>query len=945
MNFLNSFYLKVKYLLACIVFLLTVSLEFHGQVAAFVEGDTVKEGFVSTFQELGEKQIKFKNQGKKDAKIKLKQGFIRSEYAINPFEEKVLAPGDSLIFHVKFQKAANPDSLNIAIKDFLIFLNDKKQLKIVFSGIGADNIKESRYKVINPPNKEGKHSGITLNENIIDFGQVPIGDTIHVKFEITSQRNGVNSLKIAYLNEKEEEITDRYKTQADRFFFFGHRPPKNVTVRKGKAETIPIMMKVPNGVISPDKETFSQKIYVRLRTVNTKGRIIEEKIILLKGTAIKPPSDDWTWVIITLLFLFIGGGIVFFYFWSKRNLLPTPINILKAINGNLGWFKQLEWNETVTKGKVDHYKEVAKKEKHIGNFLGKFEEALSKEERTQDWDSEFEQEIQTYFSPYLSKVLKTLEEDVTLHRTELRKKLDDWKKDYDSHIGKEDKYDEIKSGGRLIDLFKELLLSSEGSIKTELNLLGDEKQSTEKKPDKETKIKVIEGESSKGSQENTSGHTKKPSIAEFIFAVKDARVSISGYNDDERVEIQELRDLLKKATGGNSFLAQLKRRLKITPENANQGIQDIERFFKAVENTLNYLDVYPPIVTDEVTANDASNLYTKVKERIEFEKQKVSKEKERVTQVEKDWEREVIEREKEIKEKEKIQHLFDNQTELIIKGFRLSNDQSYEDEDFQAEFTKHQDYKNLFLEGSQYVDTGGESTNYRRIIKTIKNNRPPYIQEFIRLVDLMTEDIQVIRNSINEGFPFSRFFDIILKGEKGNSGLIKLQSILHDEEEFLKELRKEGGSETFIQKLNQVEKQFFYKRLINGPYFNTALHTFAKLHHYVHVDWERLNLAEEFKRASVHLQQIDSVYYHMERVLNRHFDMRLIRVDLFKDTYDADIHEKSNHSELTNPAMPGKYRQAVNLDLSPKVIYDLFEIGISSAELGINQKPKVVYKL
>ncbi len=224
-----------------------------------------------------------------------------------------------------------------------------------------------------------------------------------------------------------------------------------------------------------------------------------------------------------------------------------------------------------------------------------------------------------------------------------------------------------------------------------------------------------------------------------------------------------------------------------------------------------------------------------------------------------------------------------------------------------------------------------------------KSKNIQYIHNFENLLQIMNDEMKTIYNSIRHQSPFRKAFYSILVGENENAGLQAAiqsmsQSPLEERERLLKILKLNETSELY-----NISKREFFDRFLRFSFLGTEdsagiLDDFMRLYLYRKVDF----IKEEFVNDGIDVKKLDEIYKTISSYLWVDFGINLDAscINLFEDKFDNEKHEVKNIPVLRR--LKPEWVSSKITDLEPGQIYDIYKIGISSKELGIVTKPKVV---
>ena len=190
-----------------------------------------------------------------------------------------------------------------------------------------------------------------------------------------------------------------------------------------------------------------------------------------------------------------------------------------------------------------------------------------------------------------------------------------------------------------------------------------------------------------------------------------------------------------------------------------------------------------------------------------------------------------------------------------------------------------------------------------------------------------------------DAHPASRFRKIlhdIWKGERGNAGLLRARQRL-DDENLLRELKLQN-----MKQLEALTPQAFYEEFIPLR-FMPALNQIVRLSLLQKISPELLNVRALLTRDGINTFRMDSVFNMMVKTLEKHYGLTLRTVDLFKETFDPECHNKT-HSDNEAVTVILPTAMGAITKLSPGVIYEIFGVGLHSELVGVDTKPTVIYK-
>jgi len=242
------------------------------------------------------------------------------------------------------------------------------------------------------------------------------------------------------------------------------------------------------------------------------------------------------------------------------------------------------------------------------------------------------------------------------------------------------------------------------------------------------------------------------------------------------------------------------------------------------------------------------------------------------------------------------------------------------------------------------IKESSESTkkNLDKSIEYLHQNEaflPYFIIGIEKMLQSLNNNIDLIIKNMKEESNFETLFKKVSEGATGNAGIkesIKVIGYKNNRKKLFEIFNIEK-----YQKFIAINQKDFYSKYLS-IYFIPVLNDICKIYLFNNFSYKELRFREEFKSDNIDDNLIDEMFYTIKSTLKSLFDIEIIMVDICKENYDNEKHDK-----IIYPSDSPKYYHQFN-ELKEKLpsgmIYDIYSIGLLSNELNLNIKPKVHIK-
>lgn len=279
----------------------------------------------------------------------------------------------------------------------------------------------------------------------------------------------------------------------------------------------------------------------------------------------------------------------------------------------------------------------------------------------------------------------------------------------------------------------------------------------------------------------------------------------------------------------------------------------------------------------------------------------------------------------------KVSELHENYKSAILTPLRIANIEDKETlkkYSILSNFFGLQEFSNTTYTFKKYNELKN-LPEYQIVFSNIQdlmnnNELPDYIKNLIVFLKILQIDLSNFYNKVKDNKDFivpSFSLDDVSKTLNYLSNIPLLK-------------------ENLSQNLKQLDKTIFYKKFLN-PNLKILINSISSIYCYSNIEYPNsIEIVKVFYNSQSLKKEFHQIYKDLQLFLLYEFDIQLITVNLFIDSFDVNIHEMIEFSDVDK--LP-YYKEHIK-KLNNGIIYDLNSVGVKSISMDINNKPKVIYK-
>ena len=144
----------------------------------------------------------------------------------------------------------------------------------------------------------------------------------------------------------------------------------------------------------------------------------------------------------------------------------------------------------------------------------------------------------------------------------------------------------------------------------------------------------------------------------------------------------------------------------------------------------------------------------------------------------------------------------------------------------------------------------------------------------------------------------------------------------------------------------EMNKKSFFQIIIK-PRLLPLLNDMSILHFYCNVQINHERIENYFeKKEGFNYKEFNLVYFYYRAILEQLFELKIIDINLFKDTYSANnfikIHDKYGYLEYSNHYLNNEFMEKVNT-IKSNTIVDVLKVGMEAP--GYLEKQKALVRV